>query len=191
MNGQDGQKTVELSLLRNEIKVDSYSYIRWKGLEEFVQDVKSRVLSLFPTDIPVLQIKLEYWDRFISNSSEDAWSQVFVAGDRLPARSVDERGPWHAYLGWFEPLGAERALVNVHIDTFDQSEPTGAQFRAANIYTLVALQFQSAAPSLGTILPFDANKLQPLHDLSKRVTGSILTDEMRKRISLSVEGLVK
>lgn len=183
----DGKPLVELILYRNEIKINSYSYIRWKGFIEFIQDVSNSILTQCPNDIPVYQITLEYWDRFISVTPTDPWSQVFAPGGRLPDLSVREHGPWHAYLGWFEPFDAHRVLINVHVDTLDQSEPSGGPLRSAFIYTMVALRFEAGTPTIQAILASQANELGRLHDLSKCVTGMLLTEEMQNRISLSTK----
>jgi uncharacterized protein (TIGR04255 family) len=177
-----GRPLVEFLVNRNEIRVDLYAYVRWKGFIALVLDLTSALLPAYPADLLVTQLKLEYWDRFLTADPQPVWSEVFRADRRLAAWAIASTDHWHTYMGWFDVEDGRKRLVNLHVDTNDQAAESGSPHRAANIYTMTAT-LNEAFPSADAATAL-GSRFSDLHALSKRAIGDVLNPAMQERISL-------
>lgn len=177
-----GRPLVEFLVNRNEIRVDLHAYVRWQGFLALVLDLSSALLPAYPAGLPVAQLKLEYWDRFLTADPHPVWSEVFRADGRLAAWTIASTNHWHTYMGWFDVKDGRKRLVNLHVDTIDQPTESGLLHRAANIYTMTAT-VNGAFPSAEAATALGP-RLTDLHDLSKLAVGQVLNPAMQERISL-------
>ena len=166
--------------------LESHAYVRWSGFRELVLDLLPPILGAFPPDWPVAQIKLEYWDRFVSPDGRASWAEVIRADGRLPAWVTESQTDWHSHVGWFDQAGARQRLINVNVDTLNEANEKGEQIQTVRIHTLTAtVERLEAANAVSKSI---AAQIDELHLLSKVTVRDVLSASMAERISLFERG---
>ncbi|MEE1655733.1 TIGR04255 family protein [Microvirga sp. CF3062] len=177
---------------RSELRVETSAYVRWQGFAEFLNQILTSVLPGYVDHIPIGQIRLEYRDRYIQRvglerANLPAWGQVIKASSFMPVFGTNRIEPWHSHVGWFEAHDEDRRrLVNLNVDTNEnfQYSPTELE-RTIFVHSLVGLQGPFTREHTRSELV--SKEFFLLHERSKSVLSSILTESMQKSISLRVD----
>jgi uncharacterized protein (TIGR04255 family) len=164
-------------------------YVRWSPFVGQFQDLVSSTLSEFLELTSLAAVKLEYWDRF---NWTGAWTDFDATQLIRPSAWAVINGwpqwrrQWHSHAGWFEPADECRRLTNVNVDVGEAAgKPT------VGVYTM--MQDEPNIPEYGSTDVKDLDdkfvfaRLEILHLALKSVLGSVLQDEMIRRISLNAE----
>lgn len=183
-----GKQLAEFVVYRNAVRIDLRTYVRWNGYRELLSSILHPLVSAYPQSTSIAQLKLEYWDRFVSPDQRSQWSELFRSDGRLPGWTTQGTDNWHTYMGWFEgEEGGRRSLVNLHVDTINQPfEDGGLPVQTANLYTLTA--------TIGTPVTIAEEPIEKLltrfddlHTISKKAIATVLAASMQERISLFAE----
>lgn len=163
---------------------ETTEYVRWGLFKERYSNLTSEVIKKLATDVDVLAIALEYFDRFIfSGSLIDASPSLLINNllcTNLPPSARSGNELWHLHRGWFEGFGENRFLINQNITAENGKKPDDTDVRSVSIYTKVEHQSNDSEIDLNAIL---AN-IDGMHVVSKRVVSETLLEDVKQKVGL-------
>lgn len=185
----------EVSLLRTRFIYATTLYDRWAGCKKRIANVLGLYLSTALNSVDTSLIKLEYWDRFVSeeSGSNAVFAQLFRQNSKHVPEFVFDMGElWHNHVGYFvQTHAAAKRLINVNLDAIDLEERDAVnpsirfQRRSVGIYTMVQDTVrQDASPSDidATIVALDG-----MHAILKDVLADVISEEAARLISLDAK----
>lgn len=188
----DGTIETELKLEQNGILFRTSDYTRW-------QDVWARANRYFDGivdayNVPLSGVTLHFIDKFIWNGdpTQCTIDELLRSDSRYVAPHIFQvHDLWHCHTGAFlRPDEHTKRLLNLNIDSKDESKPDGQIVRSVSIGTVLTDQF--GLPGLEPLelnsLPvrtFIGNRFGMLHALSKAIFREVITNEMALRIALT------
>ena len=182
----NGQPLFEFAVQRNEIRIDVHAYVRWAGFRALVLDLIPALQSSLSEAVSIAQIKVEYWDRFVSDDPMSAWSDV-VKTDAGPLAWIAGRtSNWHSHMGWFDETGDDLVLVNMDIDALTEGGEPNNLAKAIRLHTFTG--YVGPLGSVADVCSTLGDRIDRLHQVSKRTVGEVLSPDMVARISLFPEG---
>ena len=190
---RDGSLDWRLSLENNWIAVNCLTYTRWNDIWATARLLLDQVSEIvINPKLPVIGAALQYVDEFVWEGDIEEYTTTGLLredSDLVPA-SIRNKGPlWHLHQGWFHseelPLPGRR-LQKVHIDAVERGK-----IYVTRIDTVLRHDFSNELPSYAAV--FRANgkpaTIDPvfseMHDESKRLLASFITNEMAERIDLN------
>lgn len=169
-------------------------YGGWASLRSRLADALNNHLSVALNTVNVAAIKVEYWDRFVSEDPADVadYKELLNASSKYIAGfGFDTAGLWHSHIGLFvEPGSSEKRLINLNVDVVDITEApdveeaTGvpAQKRSVGIYSMVQDTMSPSAPF--ETIDGAYSTLEEMHTILKVVLADAITGAAADRISL-------
>lgn len=190
---RDGSLDWRLKLENNWIAVNCLSYTRWNDIWTTAKLLLDQVSEIvINPKLPVIGAALQYVDEFVweGDIKDYTTTDLLRENSNLVPASIRNKGPlWHLYQGWFQseelPLPGRR-LQKVHIDAIEKEGRY-----VARIDTLLRHDFSNELPSYTAVFPANgkAATIDPvfseMHDESKRLLASFITNEMVERIDLN------
>ncbi len=182
----------ELSFVFKEITLKCFLYSQWQTVKENVIDVFNKVgFALQNNKQCINSITLQYTDVFNWTGNIDDYDnrKLLNESSSFVPETIINRGPfWHLHQGWFtevsDPING-RVLTRIHIDAIHENNMFLARIENLNRFDI--------DPSSNN-LAFDSNSiiasgvfdtvLESLHCENKKTLGSILHDDIQRRIEL-------
>lgn len=190
--GADGDLQERLSLTREQLRYDDFSYVRWRPFKERAKQMLSSIVDRYANVSSLDTIHSEYVDVFLFSGSDSDQKDISKLVDRespyIPGAVYKDTDFWHSHAGWFEyPDGLSRYLLNVNVDIRDEKSPN-FEGRLVRIHTSVDVQFgrdgmhRPADEAIGWDLV--EHHLDASHSRLKALLKSVLTDEAARKVSL-------
>jgi hypothetical protein len=127
--------------------------------------------------------QLEYTDLFVHPGpmEEIRWSEVLKPSVAVTPEQLGRPGLWHSHVGWFEldRLGRQ-VLVRINIDATPHVTPGSISLRLNTLLALGSPIGQPGSLDIDLLLI----EIDRLHEWSKRIFGSLLCEDIARRISL-------
>jgi uncharacterized protein (TIGR04255 family) len=173
-------------------------YKRWSPFLDRLSECLSEALTEIAENTNIIDIRLEYWDRFdlrSEQSSQTGTTKLINESTKLISPYFTERvGSWHAHVGFFQPDGMEtRTLVNANVDVISNTPglppifPEGTEAQA-RIYTLASAQHIVLNKGFPDWENIKAN-LSAKHQLLKSLLCDLIDGGLSDLISLKAEPL--
>jgi uncharacterized protein (TIGR04255 family) len=182
----------QLQVTPTQIIYRTWSYVSWTWQIERMKTLMGPAISTVQDSVSFAMQRLEYLDRFRfeGDLSDIELTSLLRAGSPLIAPHVFSRTDlWHSHTGAFlpSPDGVKR-LEQVFIDCIDEpaiSTPDTPKTRWINVMTAREDRF----PEDGVDEPerncdFIFNRFDQLHSELKETFGSVVTDDVARRIYL-------
>ncbi|TXN41415.1 hypothetical protein FV232_19770 [Methylobacterium sp. WL30] len=190
-----GEARDEIIVARNMFLFTTTFYGGWASLRNRFAEALNNHISIALNTVNIGAIKIEYWDRFVSEDSADAADYkglLDIASKYVPKFGFETEGLWHSHVGLFvEPGSSERRLVNLNIDVVDIAEAPEAgavmaepaQKRSVGIYSMVQDTPRPGAPLESAAAIYST--LDEMHTILKVVLADAITDAASDRIALN------
>ncbi|MFG1246028.1 TIGR04255 family protein [Xanthobacter flavus] len=185
----------EISLLRTRFIYATTLYDRWAGCKKRIANVLGLYLSAVLSSVDISLIKLEYWDRFVSeeSGSNAVFAQLFRQDSKhVPEFIFDMHELWHTHVGYFlHTHDVAKRLINVNLDAIDLEERDATnpsirlQRRSVGIYTMVQDTVRQDAPPSDIDATMVA--LDGMHAILKDVLADVISEEAARLISLDAK----
>ena len=189
------QMLEELALQRNALSYATTRYHRWASFHDRALDLIGSVLDFSLRLESLSSIKLEYWDRFVSDRplSEVSYGELLRKdSERVPNFVFGISDLFHAHSGNFVFSDKfARRLVNVNLDALDVANSPGPGGdatipglfrRSIGIYTM--FQDDLRPDQSPTSASETASRLEDMHLGLKELLAGIISDAAIERISL-------
>ena len=176
--------TEVLALHRQAVIYETSDYSRWNFFIERAEKVVSSTLNRCADVDDIHVMTLEYIDRFIfdGNPDEARPSELFDGIDGLLGEdALSGKQAWHIHRGWFETLGDDNILVNQNFDSQEAEFEDNKRTKSVQVITKLELRKILSEVDFSNI----KLTLDVMHDRSNKVFGSLLTEQMVKRIRLN------
>jgi uncharacterized protein (TIGR04255 family) len=191
---RDGSLDWRLRLEQNWIAVNCLSYTRWADIWPTAKNLLDQVCAIVVNPkLPVVGAALQYIDEFVWEGDIGGYTVADLLRDdsELLPGSIRTKGAlWHVHQGWFqyEDLSVPgRCLHKVHIDGVERDGKYVTRIDTTLRHDLAdeLTSYTAVFGSNGKRAPIDS-VFGEMHDESKRLMASFITEEMAERIDLSV-----
>lgn len=182
-----------------ELKVDPTSivfrttrYTRWDGVWGEAKAYFDALLPIFAANGKLINISLNYVDKFIWNGPLDKFQprDLLCDGSKLFSSHILESSDlWHSHTGAFTKVDNHRKrLFNVNLDCNDEQKGQNSR-RVVSVLTVISDIFnQPGYESLNQTayepISYVSDRMQELHGSSKLLFSNIINEKMCKRIAL-------
>lgn len=188
----DGLVDIELTVDRSSLVFRTLNYDRWAANWEQAKKYIAKFLPAYTQTAKLAAIGLNYSDKFVWKGAPETCDAAYVlrkGSDYVSPRIFTAPDLWHSHSGAFgKEDGDTKRLTTVNLDMLDEPTPEGNR-RALAITSVLTDMFNQPgyeplrlAPD--NTLAFIDQRMQELHALNKNILGSILTENMVKRIAL-------
>lgn len=188
----DGLVDIELTVDRSSLVFRTLNYDRWAENWKQAKKYIAKFLPAYTQTAKLAAIGLNYSDKFVWKGAPETCDAAYVlrkGSDYVSPRIFTAPDLWHSHSGAFgKEEGNTKRLTTVNLDMLDEPTPEGNR-RALAITSVLTDMFNQPgyeplrlAPD--NTLAFIDQRMQELHALDKKILGSILTENMVKRIAL-------
>jgi uncharacterized protein (TIGR04255 family) len=179
----------KISVLRERIVLETWSYTRWQAFIDRAQRVINGLLPLYAASVPISDISLEYFDRFESTSDASKASDVIKKNEYIAVRAFSDSYPWHSRAGWFEKTDETTLrLTNIDVNVADARIKPDEVRRLIIIRSMMRDTFGMSGfqrPTEEEVTPkLVEDRLEELHVKIKELLEGVLTEATADRIAL-------
>jgi hypothetical protein len=194
----DGTAVTTMTILNNEVVVQTSLYTRWDPVWDKVQSYLlgglDRIAALEKgRDLAIRNVSLVFVDAFRSSEESPDFTQVLVESPEV-ASGVLQRGPlWHCHTGWFESNANGRVLNQINVDAkkLTLTDPVSGTVSEPHDLSITHRQVTEFQPetALGEVVSKQQRSdiigaFSAMHVANKLRVASLLTRPMREKIRI-------
>lgn len=196
----DGKAEFEIVCNADSIVAVDNAYQGWDAFKQTaLASIREGATYVVDEIQGALEIRLEYWDRFMLPTGGVMQGLLNPASKLLGPYAHEQQGSWHSHTGFFHQMAhGVRSLINANVDVVSRADVVSAGPGApdvppnmeavARIYSLVTAQ--RIAPSAGFEKFSEIQDLcESQHSHLKGVLADMISPEMASAISLNSERL--
>lgn len=175
---------LEVIVAENQALVyETLEYSRWKDFSKRFEVTALPILDSIVNVVDLKAVSLEYFDRFLFEGEPQKAAPGEVLrniNEHLPPEASSGSELWHFHRGWFEYMENEKILVNQNIDAQNGNSIDGGAMRSLQIFTKTELRINEASFDYNVL----STHLNSMHNRSKELFKSILTDDIQSKVGL-------
>jgi uncharacterized protein (TIGR04255 family) len=191
----DGSVAAELRVERLAVTYRTTAYLTWRQLwDDNARSYFDVVLPEYAAHAAIASISLSYLDKFYwdGDVADARAPELLRMGSKYVSPFVyDLDDLWHSHTGAFLSAdGATKRLLNINVDCNDENR-SGEMKRVVSILTVLTDMFNQPGYSpvswnVSETKTFFWERLNQLHDQSKRALSQVINDAMCRRIALGI-----
>lgn len=164
----------------------SYETVEYPGWSEFFLRYHSINKHLLPEAINLLKpasLCLEYIDKVVFDGDPNDAAPTCVSemiSKLIPPVVMEGSFLWHVHRGWYEILNGVPLLINQNLEAHNAKSSGDREFRILQFLTKVELRFGGNTLNFSNLV----SHLEDMHEISKKVFKSSLTDDMAVKVGL-------
>lgn len=193
LTAPNGVVESELLLQRTSITFRTTKYTRWQSVWEQARKYFEAVAEIYAKDNIIASASLNFIDKFVWVGDLSKCAPRLLLKPQSPyicPHVYELQDFWHSHSGAFLRIDTQtKRLLNINVDYLQEELLSGSR-KSISVSTVVTDMFnQPDYDQLNvesTEMPnFLTLRMNNLHEFSKSVFGSVISDEMSRRIALS------